>query len=337
MPHALAPIPATSALPRLTPFVLLVLLAACGGADQPPPGTLLHADMNQTPERVVEEEPGPDGLILRMLSFGDEDGRRELRYERREGTTEDGRIQMMMSVAIPGADGRQGGHQTAPISLDIEAGPTEAAGDGLWRYHLRVTGLQVGLPPETPQEVLEHFATETAPLRALASTVVIDDRGIVHERAGEIPEGLEPRTLALLANIRMSLLSPVLPGAAIGEGATWEVKHLEDHGDFEVHQIVSYELVSLERHTGRLQVTLRQHAPPGPIGGREEDGGGEARGELISYETLGGGYVEFDLRHIIPEAQIAGRTHVEAVIETPAARIPTQSEMSIAIRVEPSR
>ena len=159
MPHALAPIPATSALPRLTPFVLLVLLAACGGADQPPPGTLLHADMNQTPERVVEEEPGPDGLILRMLSFGDEDGRRELRYERREGTTEDGRIQMMMSVAIPGADGRQGGHQTAPISLDIEAGPTEAAGDGLWRYHLRVTGLQVGLPPETPQEVLEHFAT----------------------------------------------------------------------------------------------------------------------------------------------------------------------------------
>ncbi|MBW2460481.1 MAG: hypothetical protein JRH11_02460 [Deltaproteobacteria bacterium] len=337
MPHALAPIPATSALTLLTVLPLLVALGACGGPDQPPPGALLHADMNQTPERVVEEEPGPDGLILRMLSLGDDDGRRELRYERREGATEDGRIQMMMSVAIPGADGRQGGHQTAPISLDFEVGPTEAAGEHLLRYHARVTGLQVGLPPETPQEVLEQFAAETAPLRRVASTVVVDDRGIVHERAGEIPEGLNPRTLALLANIRMSLVSPVLPGPAVGEGATWEVKHLEDHGDFEVHQIVSYELVSLEAHTGRLQVTLRQHAPPGPIGGREEDGGGEARGELVSYETLGGGYIEFDLRHLIPEAQIAGRTHVEAVIETPAARIPTQSEMSIAIRVEPNR
>lgn len=306
-------------------------LGACGGPSQPPPGALLNADLSGGPEEVLEEEPGPDGLVLRILDLGDEP-HRELRYERREGATEDGRIEMMMTVAVPGPDGRQGDHQTAPVSIDFEMGPTETVDEHLIRYHTRVTGLQVGLPPETPPEVLEQFASETAPLRELASTVVVDDRGIVHEREGEIPEGLNPRTLALLANIRMSLVSPVLPGPGIGEGATWEVSHEEDHGDFQVHQIVSYELVSLEEHTGRLQVTLRQHAPPGPIG--EE---GAVRGELAVYETLGGGYIEFDRRHVIPEAQIAGRTHVEAVIQTPAARIPTQSEMSIAIRVEPNR
>jgi len=306
----------------------LVGLCACGGSSDPAPGTLLHADLEREPAPMVEEEPGPDGLVLRLLSLGDEP-HRVLRYERHAGVTEDGRIEMLMSVAAAAADGRQGAHRTAPIRLDFEIGPTEIVEEHLMRYHARITGLQVGLPADTPQEILAHIAEETEPLRHLESTVTIDDRGIVHERVGEQTEGLDPDTLTLLGNIRMSLVSPVLPGPAIGEGAAWEVKHVVDHGTFEVEQIVSYELVSLEEHTGRLQVILRQHAHPGPMG---------EGAELTHYQTIGGGYVEMDLRHFVPEAQITGRTHVEANVRNAAAQIvPTQSETSVAIRVEPAR
>jgi hypothetical protein len=305
----------------------MALLCACGGTSSPS-GELLHADLERQPNQMIEEEPGPDGLVLRILNLGDEEPRHELRYERRAAMTEDGRIEMLMSVAAADAEGRQGQHQTAPVRLEFEVGPTEMLDEHLMRYHVRITGLQVGLPSETPEEVLAQIARETDPLRQLESTVVVDDRGIVHERIGETPEGLAPHTLTLLGNIRMSLVSPVLPLQPIGEGAVWEVKHIVDHGTFEVEQVVSYELVSFEGHTGRLQVTLRQHALPSE--------GGTAH-ELTHYESIGGGYIEFDRRHLVPEAQITGRTHVDANVRAVDRLIPTQSEMSVAIRVEPAR
>jgi hypothetical protein len=308
--------------------ILFCLLAACGGSSEPSRGSLLAADLGAAPDREVEEEPGPDGLVLRLIDRGDAP-HRLLRYERRLTSSEVARVQMMMTVAAASADGRQGGTQTAPVGIDFEVGPAEAVDGGLHRVRIRAIDVEVGLPADTPPDVVAQMNRETEPLRHIDTTLVVDDRGIVHETSGTPPEGLRPETRNLLANIRMSLLSPVLPTPAIGEGAIWEVKHAVDHGDFQVNQIVSYELVSFEEHTGRLQVSMRQHAPPGALSNGET---------LEHFSTIGGGYVEYDLRHLVPEAQITTRTHVEGELRNAEALLtPTESEMSVAVRVEPVR
>jgi hypothetical protein len=269
---------------------LSVVLAACAGS-----------------KHKVETAPSGVGLKTELLEAGAEP-REKLRYQRAPGLTEALVIRLGLASLVQTSQA-DAALQAPVLTLGLTMGATNEIEKGVWRYPFafRVIGIQT---PDGSSAVLdEATAKELAPIASVTGAFEVDDRGITRKADVVVPPDASPRLLALLGNIRTSLISVPLPEDAVGVGARWKVTRLHSVGQIQTTQEVTYALLEKKDRLLRFAVTLTQNASPQHV--KFDD---QTTLDVESYQVSATGSLLMSLDGITPLSETRGTSDLRATL-----------------------
>ena len=277
---------------RPTMFVSCLLIAACAG---------------NAPE--IREAPSGVNLEVVLQEAGTEP-RQPLRYRGVVGQTQ--RVLLRLSLASF-VESRYAftGAQVPVVELVTQVGQsftgTEAGTVG---YPIRFESIRIDDADGVDEATRAALTSELAPIAKTSAVFEIDDRGITRKASVTVPPEASPRLLALLGNIRTTLLSAALPTEPVGIGARWEVERIMTVGQLKVPQKVTYSLLGREQDRLRIGITVHQSAKPQvlPLG----DSGNTLNVE--SYEVSAVGTTLVDLHSFAPTGEVRGLSQMLATL-----------------------
>jgi hypothetical protein len=252
-------------------------------------------------KKTPEVKAAPNGVDLQtVLQEPGAEPREKLRFKRANGLTENLVVEIGLATLIE-TKNAAGVAQAPVLALGLTMGAVSCAeGDEpVCSYPFRFRVIGVKMPEGATEEQAAEAAKAVAPLGGVSGMFEVDARGITKRADVIVPEGVSPRLLTLLGNVRTSLISVPLPEEAVGVGARWEVQRLHRVGNIEATQTLTYSLVERQDRLLRLAVTLRQTAKPQEI--KLEEG---TTFKLDSFETSGTGSMVMNLDAITPLGEI---------------------------------
>jgi hypothetical protein len=290
--------------------------------------TLVLAACSNTPKPGANVAPRGVGLETEVIEQGGEP-REKLRYTRAAGLTEDLVIQLGLATLL---ESREGALAVQPpvLTLGLTMGAVAKVSEGVWSYPFSFKVIGVAAGEGADPAMVNELTTAVAPLSAVKGEFEVDDRGITRRADVDMPRDASARLLAMLGNIRTSLITVPLPEQEIGVGARWKVQRLNQVGRITTTQTMTYSLLERKGQLLRLGVTLQQSAAP-----QEVPFGDDATLQIEAYEVSGTGSMVIDLAGITPLSELRGTSDLRAMLKRGAAVEPLQANGTVEIVVEP--
>jgi hypothetical protein len=285
----------------------LVAIAGCASASARP--TDATARNTAAPDTKSEpHSPLDDALNVEVLALG-APPREKLRYQFPQGRSERLIIQLSLSSLLesPSTTLALDG---VVLDLALILGSSYEVSEGLWACPLRLEVLRLSTPPTFDEQQRAALMTEVAPLSLVTGVFEFDAQGLMHEAVLTVPPEVGPRLLAVIGNVRTSLVSAPFPVEPVGVGARWRVRRTLDVGPMEVTQLVTYTLVQRMGSSLRIGLTLQQSAHPQELFLDAEG----TRLSVESYEVSSSGSSLVDLETIAPLAALRGNSELHATL-----------------------
>jgi hypothetical protein len=270
-------------------FALCLLIPACAAS---------------TPE--VKEAPFGLNLEVVTKSLGSEP-RAPLRYMGRPGQTQ--RLLLRLSLSSFVSTSMAFADAQLPV-VDLVAVVGESfrgTEPGTWGYPITFELIRIEEEDKLDEAARAVLMEELKRLNQVTAAYEIDDRGITRKASVSVPKKVSPRLLALLGNIRTTLLAAALPREDVGIGARWEVDRILSLGDLKVPQTVTYSLLARDSERVRIGVSVRQSAAPQQF---PLDEGVTLTVE--AYEVSAVGTTLVDLRNFAPYGEMHGLSQMRA-------------------------
>jgi hypothetical protein len=272
-----------------------------------------------------------DLLNVEVLDLGKEP-REKLRYQFPQGRSERLVIQLGLSSLLESPE--------ASLTLDgvvlelaLTLGSSYATSEDLWACPLQLEVLGLTTPASFTEEQRAALMAEVAPLSLVSGVFEIDSQGRMHEAVLTVPPQVAPRLLAVIGNVRTSLISAPFPLEPVGIGARWQVRRLVDVGPMEVTQVVTYKLVAREGSSLRIALSVEQSAHPQELF-LDADG---TRLTVEAYEVKSAGSSLVDLEAIAPLAALRGNSELRATLHHGAESAPIALHGAMFVNVASSR
>jgi hypothetical protein len=275
----------------------------------------------------AREAPSGIGLETQLAEAGSEP-REKLRYKRAPGLGEDLVIEFGLASLLETTT--EAALVTPPV-LSLGLNVKTAKCDGAtcsYAFEFRVIGVK--MPAGSTEEDSAKVAAAVSPLGQVTGVFEVDDRGVTKNAQLNIPPGTPPRLLALIGNVRTSLVSVPLPDEAVGIGAKWKVERLHTVGPIKTTQIVSYSLLERQGRILRLGVTLQQTAAPQTVPG-------DVSLNLETYEVSGTGSMLMNLDGITPLTEMHATSTLRGSLVKGDKSEPVQASGVLDMVVAPVR
>jgi hypothetical protein len=297
---------------RSTILVLLTLLSACAA---------------QTP-KPNEARAGLDQEVT-ILEAGAEP-REQLRYHGSSGRTERLLLRLSLANFLETSAGSAGG-ATPVLDLVMHIGGTyRGTSEGLWGYPLKFELIGVNGADGMDPAALDALAKELEPIARTNGVFEIDNRGITRSAEVIVPPEASPRLLAMLSNVRTTLLAAALPREAVGIGARWEADRIVTVGGMKVPQTVTYTLLAREVDVLRIGISMRQSAKPQEF--TRLDG---TVVQLESYEMNAVGTTVVDLHGFAPLSEVRAQSQLRATMRRGGLAEPVALNGELNILIAP--
>lgn len=298
---------------RTLPFILIALLTACAGNTPKP---------NDAPAGLNQE--------VQLLDKGAAP-LKQLRYHGASGRTQRLLLRISLANFVETRFAAVGGR--APLlDLVMQAGATyRGQEEGVWGYpvHFEMIGVQGA--DQLPEESQRALASELAPIARATGVFEIDDRGITRSAKVNVPPEASPRLLALLGNLRTTLLAAALPREDVGIGARWQAERIVHVGELKVPQTVTYTLLGREEDVLRIGISLRQSATP-----QEFTLGLDGSKLLIeAYEVNAVGSTVVDLHSFAPLSEVHAISQMRATLQRGGQVEPVAVNGDLTILIAP--
>jgi hypothetical protein len=180
-------------------------------------------------------------------------------------------------------------------------------------------------------EAQAALATELAPITRTTAVFEIDDRGITRSAKVNVPPEASPRLLAMLGNLRTTLLAAALPQEAVGIGARWQAERIVHVGELKVPQTVTYTLLAREDDVLRIGISLRQSATPQEF----VMGLDGSKLHVEAYEVNAVGSTIVDLHGFAPLSEIHAVSQMRATLTRGAEVEPVAVNGDLTILIAP--
>lgn len=298
---------------RKTAMILLASLAACAGRTPAP-----------------KDAPAGINVDVKTLYDGAEP-REELRYHGAVGTLEHLLVRLSLATFVETRTA-SAAISSPVLELVMRVGDTyRGEGERTWGYPIRFEIIGITGAESLSEKAHEALSQELLPIAKAEGVFEIDDRGITRRADVTVPPGASPRLLAMLGNIRTTLLSAALPKEAVGRGARWEVDRLVKVGPVMVPQTVTYTLLDRAGDVLRLGVSLRQSADAQSVP-LSSDG---TTLELEAYEVSAVGSTIVNLAGFAPLSEVRGVSQMRGTLRRGAAIEPFAIDGDVIIQIAP--
>ena len=250
--------------------------------------------------RADDASPPPDPR-LRLIDAG-RAPLKALRYRARPGQMAHLSMSIKMGMAL-----KVGGQALPPTTMpeircgfDLKVVDVSPAGD--IRYDFEYGAFEVASDPGTPPAALESMRTLFAGLKGLRGHGVTTSRGFMREGTIQVPADAQPQLKEIIDSMQQSLrqLAAPLPEEPVGAGARWETTYLLVQKGIRIDQVANNEVKALDGDRMDLVVSITQSAPV-----QRMDAPGlppNARMDLVSLASTGGGTSTLDLGRLVPSA-----------------------------------
>lgn len=297
---------------RSTLCVLMILLGACAA---------------QTP-KPNEARGGLDQEVT-VLEAGAEP-REQLRYHGSSGRTERLLLRLSLANFLETSAGTAGG-ATPVLDLVMHVGGTyRGSSEGLWGYPLKFEMIGVNGADGLKPEQLDALAKELEPIARTNGVFEIDNRGITRSAEVTVPPEASPRLIAMLSNVRTTLLAAALPREPVGIGARWEADRIVTVGGMKVPQTVTYTLLAREVDVLKIGLSMRQSAKPQEF--PRLDG---TVMSLESYEMNAVGTTVVDLHGFAPLSEVRAQSQLRATVKRGGLAEPVALNGEVNILIAP--
>jgi len=293
-------------------FLLLTGLAGCGGSAP-----------------AAKEAPAGVGLSTELASDGNEP-REKLRYTRTPGLSEDLVIEFGLASLLE-TNTEAALVKPPQVALGMNVKTAKCSGSTCtYAFDFRVIAVQ--MPEGASEEAKASVAATIAPLGQVTGVFDVNERGITEHADVKVPPETPPRLLALIGNIRTSLIAVPLPEEAVGIGAQWKVKRLHNVGPIQTTQTVSYSLLERQGDVLRIGVTLQQEGSP-----QEVNAAKDLSFKVETFQVSGTGSMLVNLKGITPLAELKANSTMRGELVEAGKSAPFQVSGAIDLVVHPVR
>lgn len=275
----------------------------------------------------------PTNQPVQLLEAGTEP-RRVLRLHPHGGETQSLTLTMKdtmdMRVGSAGGQAIQMPAVTMPMDMTIE----NVSSNGDIAYRMVMGEPDMALPTGSEPQMAEAMKSSLAALKGLSSTGTISDRGMTKASEMKLPLGADPQVRQTMDQMKEALSSffVMLPEAAVGPGARWEIKQPLVSQGMKIDQTLTYELVSVEGDQFKAKVTLTQRAANQKMENPSMPG---MKIDVTRMTGNGSGNLSFDLAHVMPtQGTIDTHSEVSMQLDAGGRKQAMQMKVDSNIRLE---
>ena len=230
--------------------------------------------------------------------------RRVLRYKFQANRTERMVMQtdMAMAVEIEGLKRPETPLPSTRMTMAIDS--KEVSPEGALHYEFTLEQTEVVPNPGDYSPTIKSIKNQMDTMLGVSGSVTVTSRGFSTDVKINIPRGVSPQVRQLIDDMKqsMSQISVPLPDEPIGKGARWQVTTPIETPAMKLTQIATYTLSEIQGDTVKLDVQLKQSAPP-----QESRPPGAPPGVTVIMESLstsGSGTIELQMTNVVPTSTL---------------------------------
>lgn len=270
-----------------------------------------------------------DRLVL--LDPGQEP-REELRYGPVLPKKETMRMEMTMAMGMGMAGMDLPPTRIPPMIMDMDLSDVRVGPAGEVSYRFVLKAVSLGQLPDATPGLAEAMKPALDSLVGTAGSVTISATGQVLDSTLEPVAGADPNTVANM-NQAMGNASAQLPVEPVGAGARWEQHTTVENNGLKVEQVTLYELVSLDKKTAKLKVSVTQSAPAQDFAPPGMPAGATAR--LESMQSTGSGTTSLPRKGLVPTAEMQVTSDFSMGFSMEGQSMPMTMSLDMATSISP--
>ena len=257
--------------------------------------------------------------------------RTALRYKFQANRTEKMVMETSMAMAMEMGDQKQPETQMPVTRMTMTIDSKEVSPEGNLHYEFELAQVEVLPKPGANPAIVNAMKQQMSSMQGLSGSATVTSRGFTKDTEIKSPPGIDPQIKQSMDQMKQSInqMSAPLPEEPVGEGARWQVTMPMEMPAMKLTQVATYTLSEIQGDKVKLDITIKQSAPP-----QELDTPGAAPGAKVSLESLkssGKGTVELQMTNLVPTSNINMTT--TNVVSSNNQKIKTT--MQIGVKIHP--
>ena len=287
----------------------------------------------ERPEGLRGQQQVGDGgakTTVKLLDPGAQP-RTALRYKFQANRTEKMVMETSMAMAMEMGDQKQPETQMPVTRMTMTIDSKEVSPEGNLHYEFELEQVEILPKPGANPAIVNAMKQQMSSMQGLSGSATVTSRGFTKDTEIKSPPGIDPQIKQSMDQMKQSInqMSAPLPEEPVGEGARWQVTMPMEMPAMKLTQVATYTLSEIQGDKVKLDITIKQSAPP-----QELDTPGAAPGAKVSLESLkssGKGTVELQMTNLVPTSNINMTT--TNVVSSNNQKIKTT--MQIGVKIHP--
>ncbi|MHC4808164.1 MAG: DUF6263 family protein, partial [Planctomycetota bacterium] len=230
--------------------------------------------------------------------------RTALRYKFQANRTEKIVMEMSMTMAMEIGDQKRPETQMPPTRTTMTIDSKEVSPEGDLHYEYELKQVEVLASPGAKPAMVNAMKQQMSSMQGLSGSATVTSRGFTKDSEIKLPPGIDPQIRQFMDNTKQSMnqMSAPLPEEPVGRGARWQVTMPMETPAMKFTQIATYTLSEIQGDKVKLDITIKQSAPP-----QEIEPPGAAPGvkmSLESFNSSGTGTVELQMTNLVPTSNM---------------------------------
>ena len=257
--------------------------------------------------------------------------RTALRYIFQANRTETMVIEMSMAMAMEIGDQKRPETQMPVTRTTMTIDSKEVSPEGDLHYEFRVEEIEVLPDAGANPALVDAMKQQMSSMQGTSGSATVTSRGFARDVRIDLPPGTDPHITRFMDNMKQSMneMSAPLPEEPVGIGARWQVTMPVETPALRFTQIATYTLAEIQRDKVKVDVAIKQSAPPQEINTPGAAPG--AKASLESLDSAGTGTVELQMTTLVPTSSL--NLTSTYVISANDRRIKTM--MRLGVKVHP--
>jgi hypothetical protein len=264
---------------------------------------LLIVGCGKTESEEPEDSDGGDSTTVKLLDAGAEP-RTALRYKFQANRTEAIVMDMSMAMAMETGNQKQPETQVPVTRTTMIFDNKEVSPEGNLHYEFEIEQVEVLPTPGVNPMMVNAMKQQMSGMQGMNGSATVTSRGFTQDAEIKIPPGVNPQIRQSIDNMKQSMnqMSAPLPEEPVGRGARWQVTMPVETPAMKLKQVATYTLSEIQGDKVKLDVTIKQSAPPQEIATP-----GAAPGTKTSLESLkssGEATIEIQMTKLVPTSNL---------------------------------
>ena len=255
----------------------------------------------ERPEGLRGQQQLADGgakTTVKLLDPGAQP-RTALRYKFQANRTEKMVMETSMAMAMEIGDQKRPETQVPATRMTVTIDSKEVSPEGDLHYEFELEQVEVLPKPGANPAMINAMKQQMSSMLGLSGSATVTSRGFTKDVEIKPPPGIDPQIRQSMDEMKQSMnqMSAPLPEEPVGIGARWQVTMPVETAAMKLTQVATYTLSQIQGDKAKVDITIKQSAPP-----QEIDTPGAAPGVKVSLESLkssGKGTVELQMTNLV--------------------------------------